>query len=1134
MTMTLGRGNGASALRRGARRMPGRRAARLIATVGLVLLSAAPAQAAPSSGIAPGTRWALSNSSVTALAAHGATLYAATASNTAGIGLRANAAGAFDPTSGELDTAWPELYRSGANAAVTAIVEDGAGGAYLAGSFDGANGIEQNGIVHLGSSHEVDLAFRPQVDGTKVEALARAADGTLYVAGRFTEIGGQPRDGIAALNGATGEVLAWRPRLNASSGTPEVRQLALAATGLYVAGKFASVGDPGASPQTRLGAAQLSLADGSALTWDPSPGEGATRISAMAVAGSRVYLAGAAGGFTTLGGVAARRLAAVDATTGAYDATWLPAPNNNVSALALSGDGQTVYAGGTFTAIGAQASQPTRNRVAAIDATTGEATSWDAGLSTSTSVLGLLRSGGTLYATGSFTAVAGTTRCGAAAFATTDAALQAWDPALGSTAGGNCTPLGGTTLALSGTRVWIGGTLTVANVRPRLGNLLAIDMSQDRLLDWAPSVRGGDINELAASADGSTLYLGGAFTSVNGVTRLRAAAVRSALGATDATILPTDVRAWDPAPNNTVNTLALSSADGTVYLGGSFTRVRGDTVDRLRLAAFEPGGDGLPTTWDPAADGVVRDLAVGDGVVFAAGSFDNAGTAARRRVAALSTAGTGSVLPWDAGFDPGVSQTVNDLALDGPNGVLYVAGGFESRVGTALDAPTRRNLVAMRVADAAVTSWAPEPSAAIDTVSVGGDGTVYLSGSSAFTIGPDAVARTRAAAVTAAGQVTSWAPPIEGTTADKILSVSGQLVVGGAWTRFGGLTQRGLLSFGTAVAPTILRAPELSVADSVFDGVASVDARLTCRVGDYAGTWPFQRTYRWLRDGEPIDGQTGATYVASGDDADAQVSCEETVDNGGGPLATQSGSVLVLTGVPEVDTPPELVGRAEVGQQVSSTTGVWRRSPADYEFRWLLDGNPIAGQTSSTLQVLAAYEGRQLTAEVVARNAAGPGAPASTAAVTVAAAPGDPEPRDPEPRGPEPRGPEPRDPAPRDPAPRGPEPRAPPARVAATLDIGKLKVDRRRGTLRIPVRASVRGTLTLTLTARQGRRRVVVARGRGRVARVGRTVMVTVRPTRAGRRALRARLRLRIAGSLRPFGGGAPVIARARAAARLS
>jgi dipeptidyl aminopeptidase/acylaminoacyl peptidase len=116
-----------------------------------------------------------------------------------------------------------------------------------------------------------------------------------------------------------------------------------------------------------------------------------------------------------------------------------------------------------------------------------------------------------------------------------------------------------------------------------------------------------------------------------------------------------------------------------VYIAGEFSRVRTTTVawqDRQRIAAFDrTTGQLLP--WNPGADGTVRALAAGDnGVVYAGGTFVNAGGVANSRLAAFDA--TGASLP---GFSAPVGTgEVRDLAFHA--GSLFLSGAF-GKVGTS-------------------------------------------------------------------------------------------------------------------------------------------------------------------------------------------------------------------------------------------------------------------------------------------------------------------------------------------------------------------------------------------------------------------------------------------------------------------
>jgi hypothetical protein len=142
--------------------------------------------------------------------------------------------------------------------------------------------------------------------------------------------------------------------------------------------------------------------------------------------------------------------------------------------------------------------------------------------------------------------------------------------------------------------------------------------------------------------NGSPVYLGGSFTTLQGLPRGGVAAVDPTSGAPSG---------WIPAANSTVVSIAL---DGSrVLVGGSFTNV--GTMARNRLAALD-ATSGIATDWDPNVSGTVWSVAAGDGI-FAAGDFTSVGGAGRERVAGfaqqtldvgdrLRPAGVSLAAPW--------------------------------------------------------------------------------------------------------------------------------------------------------------------------------------------------------------------------------------------------------------------------------------------------------------------------------------------------------------------------------------------------------------------------------------------------------------------------------------------------------
>ena len=92
-------------------------------------------------------------------------------------------------------------------------------------------------------------------------------------------------------------------------------------------------------------------------------------VNTLALASGLVY---AGGTFSNIGGQARNKIAALDASTGLATA-WNPNPNAGSTVLALAVSAGNVYGGGNFTNIGGQA----RQYLAALDASTGLGTAWN-------------------------------------------------------------------------------------------------------------------------------------------------------------------------------------------------------------------------------------------------------------------------------------------------------------------------------------------------------------------------------------------------------------------------------------------------------------------------------------------------------------------------------------------------------------------------------------------------------------------------------------------------------------------------------------------------------------------------------------------------------------------------------------
>jgi PKD repeat protein len=200
---------------------------------------------------------------------------------------------------------------------------------------------------------------------------------------------------------------------------------------------------------------------------------------------------------------------------------------------------------------------------------------------------------------------------------------------------------------IAGNRVFAGGNFTKA--RPagvaeggagevNRTYLMAYNLvSGDLDSNFAP-VLNGQVKSMALSADGSTLYVAGAFTTVNGANRYRVAAFDTATGA----LLP-----FQPSINSTVNAIAVTS--DRIFIGGNFTTVGGQLRDgaasvllsNASVTAFNP----ILGNGDPQAIAVSPD---GAKVVLGGGFTTTNGSGTPGYGLAMLTAETGASLPLPA------------------------------------------------------------------------------------------------------------------------------------------------------------------------------------------------------------------------------------------------------------------------------------------------------------------------------------------------------------------------------------------------------------------------------------------------------------------------------------------------------
>lgn len=703
------------------------------------------------------------------------------------------------------------------NGSVKAIARSADGSIVFGGNFLAVNGVKRGNIARLLPDGSLDPDWNP-VANSSINAIAIASDGAIFVGGFFTEIGGRSRERIAKLS-ASGSGLAdpdWNPGADAS-----VDALAFDVAGaLYAGGTFTTLSGEARGRLGKLATSGFAQLDPS---WDPNVG-GSVRALAYDAAADMLFIGG------DFGVVAATARASIAklAGSGFGDVVldWNPGSDGIVTSLQLDGLGR-LYAGGHFDSF---ASEP-HARIARVDTITGIGDAAWAPSVAGGNVLSIALDGNRIYLAGSFTSVADVTQPSLARVSTINGTTDAgFAPVLNAAVhrvasfGTGIVYIGGTQLTDINAQVRLGfalldasGSLLAANNVLHQGSVYALtrlpatgemlvggdfyfaDASSRRnllkldsngLLDatWIPRTD-GEVFALTLDAAASAVYVTGTFLNVDGVSRPSVAKIATGgIGTVDL--------GWNPAPDGGVETVAVS-ADGAVFVGGSFAQIAGSARDRIaRVSAVAAQ---LDTGWNAAgADGPVKTLGIApDGSLFASGPFTTINGATR--------AGLAKIEPLTGVVDAQWSADLDDLRIARSmvfaNDAIYIGGGFTTVAGVP-----RVSLAKIGTASPAVVdpAWNPLADGEVEVLVLGANNSLFVAGG--FTT-IDAQSRQYIAKLsTLAGGVldSSWAPTILGSYLGTMaLDGDGDLVIGGYFQQVGSELRRSIAALPQVVPPPI-------------------------------------------------------------------------------------------------------------------------------------------------------------------------------------------------------------------------------------------------------------------------------------------------------------------------------------------
>ncbi len=439
------------------------------------------------------------------------------------------------------------------------------------------------------------------------------------------------------------------------------------------------------------------------------------------------------------------------------------------------------------------------------------------------------------------------------------------------------------------TKVRPPGTSTGSSSEVARSYLAAFNASTGALVTTFNVTLNARVNALAVSPNGSTLYVGGQFTTANGASRPHVAAINIPSGTLNTTFAPN--------PNHGVT--AITANASTVYLSGDFTTAK--STNQAYLASFSAANGAInkgfapvltapaasPLDTAPSAHGRALLLSPDGSRLLVGGGFATVDGQTTGGMVSMDP-GTGALQSWPANNQQSInvacSGRVTDIVTDGTNAYVTAEGDppgcyegtYSANIVTGVmnwNEPCLGASQGIAVLNGVLYKGAHQHDCAF---APGGPFGGFVGGLGRN----DFIHHYLTAQNDSDGELLHWTPQTNASgttnTGPHAMATDGsQIIVGGDFTKVNGTAQQGITRFTSTGNQATPKVPGLSIKADPFTGaVPIIGANLAITVQPTAaGTLTVEvptvedadsgtLTYRIYRDNgsTPVNTQTAVSY----------------------------------------------------------------------------------------------------------------------------------------------------------------------------------------------------------------------------------------------------------------------------------